>query len=152
IFYAHIGGVPYQLLHFDPNDSAKSQLTTDDWVKILGAGKANFDPMAGGQNPYDETGIDAHMIEAFAPRSGLPIPSSPDTADPIPGREWVTDANWMFVARQFSCTFPLATARDCTLPANQAICDCPSMAAGVNHDQVPPVCNSADVTKQVKAK
>ena len=31
-----IGGVPHQLLHFDPNSASNSVLTDDDWVRILG--------------------------------------------------------------------------------------------------------------------
>jgi hypothetical protein len=36
VFFAVVGGVPHQLLHFDPNDPEKSRITSDDWNKILG--------------------------------------------------------------------------------------------------------------------
>ncbi len=70
IFYAHIGGVPYQLLHYTPNDPKASALTATDWVSILG------------NNPdgYDYSGIDPHMIEAYAPRAGLPAADAGDQA------------------------------------------------------------------------
>src|SRR5262249_52397838 len=50
VFFAHIGGVPYQLLHFTPGHAKESQLVDSDWVKILGK-----DPLH-----YDYTGIDPH--------------------------------------------------------------------------------------------
>ncbi|MFO0679878.1 MAG: hypothetical protein U0169_25365 [Polyangiaceae bacterium] len=34
--YGIIGGVPYQLLHFDPNVPGSAQLNDADWVKVLG--------------------------------------------------------------------------------------------------------------------
>jgi hypothetical protein len=141
IFYAHIGGVPHELLHYDPNSAQNSVLTDFDWEKILG-----HDP----QN-YDYTNIDPHMIESFAPRAGLPPPSSSDVTDPIHGREWLTNASSGRVDLQYACTFPLAVPRDCTDPANAAICDCPSSAGGLTHDELPPVCGTT-VTQQVKAK
>ncbi len=141
VFYAHVGGVPHELLHFTPNDPRASELTDDDWVKILGR-----DPQK-----YDYTGIDAHMIESFSPRAGLPPPPAADNADPIHGREWVTNANANFVDLQYACTFPLARPRDCSLPENAEICDCPALA-GAPHDQVPPVCSATTVTQQIRAK
>jgi hypothetical protein len=84
IFYAHIGGVPHQLLQSTPGDGTcpagtaavdcpqKSALTSADWVKLLGAGPAAYTGL--GTMSYDYTGIDPHMIEAMTPRnvSGLP--------------------------------------------------------------------------------
>jgi hypothetical protein len=140
IFYAHIGGVPSRLLHFKPNDPAASTLTDADWTSILGKDTEH----------YDYSGIDPHMIEDFAPRPGLPPPSSADNADPDNGREWVTNAG-QGVDRQFACTFALPGAgRDCTQAANQQICDCPT-APGTPHDQVPPLCD-ASTTRQIRAK
>jgi hypothetical protein len=138
IFYAHIGGVPNQLLHFVAGDSVASALSTADWTKILGN-----DP-----EKYDYTGIDPHMIESYQPRAGLPDPTMPDNADPENGREWTTDTNpansGNFVDREFACTFPLTTPRDCTAAANSASCDCPT-ATGTTwgHNFTPPVCGGA---------
>ena len=56
VFYAHIGGVPSQLLHFAPGNPDASALTDADWVKILGT-----DP-----EHYDYTGIDPRMVESFS--------------------------------------------------------------------------------------
>ena len=141
IFYAHIGGVPSRLLHFKPNDPGASLLTDADWTAILGKDTEH----------YDYSGIDPHMIESFAPRGTLPPPASADNADPDNGREWVTNAG-SGVDRQFACTFALPTAaqRDCTVAANQQICDCPT-TAGTPHDQVPPLCD-ASTTRQIRAK
>ncbi len=69
IFYAVIGGVPWQLLHFDPTSAKNSLLSSDDWVRILGTDPDNF----------NYTGIDPHMVESYAPRVGAdrrPRPSS----------------------------------------------------------------------------
>ena len=126
IFYMHIGGVPSQLLHYVPGNAAASALAESDWQKILGR-----DPEG-----YDFTGIDPHMLESVSPRAGLAAPSSADDADPVNGREWVTNAG-QGVDLQFACTFPLAVPRDCTSPTNSQICDCPS-ALGEPHAQVPP--------------
>jgi hypothetical protein len=138
IFYAHIGGVPYQLLHFTPGNSAASALTAADWVKILG----------NGPETYDYSGIDPHMIESYQPRAGLPDPTSADNADPESGREWTTDTNpannGNFVDLEFACTFPLTTPRDCTLAANAASCDCPTTAGTTwEHGYTPPLCGGA---------
>ncbi len=138
VFYAHIGGVPWQLLHFMPNDATASALVTADWVKILGNNPEN----------YDYTGIDPHMIESYQPRAGLPDPTMADNADMENGREWITDTNpaqnGAFVDREFACTFPLTTPRDCTAAGNSASCDCP-VTAGVTwmHQYAPPVCGGA---------
>jgi hypothetical protein len=138
VFYAHIGGVPWQLLHFVPNDANASALSAADWVAILGT------------NPdgYDYSGIDPHMIESYLPRAGLPDPTSADDADPDNGREWITDTNpsnsGNFVDLQFACTFPLTAPRDCTDAANSASCDCPSEAGSTwGHSYTPPVCGGA---------
>jgi hypothetical protein len=135
VFYAHIGGVPNELLHFKANDTAASALTASDWVKILGN-----DP-----DHFDYSGIDPHMIESYSPRAGLPPPGSPDDADPINGREWVTDTNpaqgGAFVDLQFACTFPLQLARDCTATENQQACDCPKdPGATWGAQYLPPLC------------
>jgi hypothetical protein len=142
VFYAHIGGVPHQLLQEDPTNPdspQKDTLATADWVKILGA-----DPLH-----YDYTGIDPHMIEDYQPRAGLSSPSSADDADPINGREWITNQDPMEVLavdREYACMFPLAQSsyRDCSSTAYQAAgCDCPG---GLQYEQTPPVCDVSACT------
>jgi hypothetical protein len=159
VFYAHIGGVPHQLLHFKHGDPTSSTLSHADWVKILGNGLVN------GPDPYDTSGIDPHMIESFLPRAGIAPPGSAQNADPIIGHDWITDqpvgvmgGHVLQVDRQYACTFPLVdsngilTSRDCTLPQNGNFCDCPHMAGTVNAMQLPPVCDPTTITKQVAAK
>ena len=70
VFYAHIGGVPQALLHFDPASPAKSALTADDWVKILGRDPEHF----------DYSGIDPHMM----PDTGFPHIHDDDDALTVP--------------------------------------------------------------------
>ncbi len=163
VFFAHIGGVPHQLLHFKPGDPVASTLSAADWVKILGT-----DP-----ERYNYNGIDPHMYESYTPRlagqaeaftnpptfdSSGTNPLSPtaamSTADPINGREWITDlpmgGHRLEVDRQFACIFPLTTPRDCTQAVNGYACDCPSTP--LTHDQTPPVCSDATPTQQIAAK
>jgi hypothetical protein len=181
IFYAHIGGVPWQLLHFDPTNLANSQLSAPDWVRILGKGAANY--TVGGSTPltHDYTGIDPHMIESYLDRTTLnqsyaidssktnalaPSSGAPAAPDPVNGREWVTDqpaptgmmdaqglpiGHVLPVDRQYACTFPIA-ARDCTLPQNANSCDCPSDATGLTPAQIPPLCDPNKPTSQIFAK
>jgi hypothetical protein len=150
VFYAHIGGVPHQLLHFKAGDPAASTLTAADWVKIVGK-----DPES-----YDYTGIDPHMIESVSPRPGLPAPGSSDTADPITGHEWITDtgaAHVFAVDIQYACTFPLVDAtgvpapRDCTQLQNAYECDCPGTAS-LTSAELPPICDPTTQTIQIGAK
>jgi hypothetical protein len=160
VFYAHIGGVPHQLLHFKPADPMGSQLTDADWTRILGKDPEHF----------DYTGIDPHMIEDYKDRTATTVqvdttgtnPLSPATAagmpDPVTGREWVTNTEMtagghvFAVDREYACTFALPAARDCTLAQNQDACDCPSRAGLLTHDQLSPVCDDNVQTKQVAAK
>ncbi|MGO9835943.1 MAG: hypothetical protein ACLP1X_17200 [Polyangiaceae bacterium] len=151
IFYAHIGGVPHELLHFTPGNSMASALTDADWVKILG--NNSIPPN------YDYTGIDSHMIESFQARSGIPVcPAAPD-GDGV--CDWVTNSgagHILNVDREYACTFPLVgtngqpTTRDCTLAQNQNFCDCPHMAGTVSPAQLPPICDQTTITNQVGAK
>jgi hypothetical protein len=166
VFFAHIGGVPHQLLHFMPGDPVASTLSAADWVKILGT------------NPeiYNYNGIDPHMYESYTPRlpgqaetltnpptfdssgtNALAPTNAPSTgagSDPINGREWITDlpmgGHRLEVDRQFACIFPLTTPRDCTQAVNGYACDCPSTP--LTHDQTPPVCSDTNPTMQVAAK
>jgi hypothetical protein len=147
VFYAHIGGVPNQLLHFTPGNPAASVLTDTDWVKILGSDPLN----------YDYTGIDPHMIESFTPRPGIPGPGSAPGADPISGYDWITNdgaGHILNVDLEYACTFPLVDAmgnpvtRDCTLQENQNFCECPHFQGAVTADQLPPICDPATQTTQ----
>jgi hypothetical protein len=132
IFFAVVGGVPNSLLHFDPNDPEKSRIVNDDWNHILGRDPANFN--------YE--GIDAHMIQSVAPRTGVPAPSDTrgdngDKADPV-GRDWKTGDDDL----QYACTFDLPEKRTCT--ATDPSCDC---ATAKN----PPLCGPTS-GDQIKAK
>jgi hypothetical protein len=97
IAFAVIGGVPPQLVTPAPS-----------WTAIVGK-----DP-----DHYDFTGIDLHMIESKTPRAGLPGPGSPDTADPISGREWDTALNDL----EFACVFDLPTPRTCSTGDQSCAC------------------------------
>ena len=86
IFFAHIGGVPFQLLQSTPGDGTcpsgtaaadcpqKDAITPADWVRVLGTGPAAF--TGSGTMSYDYTGIDPHMIEAMTPRNATGLPNS----------------------------------------------------------------------------
>ncbi len=135
IFFAVVGGVPHQLLHFDPNDPEKSRITNDDWVKILGRDPANF----------DFSGIDPHMIQSVQPRTaaglkGADLPRGENGDDPINGREWNTGKADL----QYACTFKLPTPREC--PQGEASCDCGGDPSSTN----PPLCGQGN--QQVRAK
>ncbi len=122
VFFALIGGVPSSLLAPAP-----------DWTKILGANPA----------AYDETGIDAHMVQSITPRAGLAPPAarSDNGPDPIHGREWDTAGRDL----QYACTFALPTPRSCV--ANDVSCDCsPDFAPDAG---APPLCQGND---QVRGK
>jgi hypothetical protein len=144
VFYAHIGGVPHQLIQTTPGETdaqgnvlcaattpaqdcpQKDTLNVADWTKILGQGPAT------GGSPYDYTGIDPHMIENYdPPRTGTayntgetetipagdPSPSG-GGPDPMNGRDWTTDSvnpsHGLPVDREYACIFPLPTPRDCS--------------------------------------
>ncbi len=136
VYFSVIGGVPHQLLQVDPanpDSPQKDTLSPDDWMKILGA-----DPLS-----YNFTGADLHMLESIDPRPGLPPPDSPNDADPINGREWTTNGNFL----QYACTFVLTAPHDCLDPLYSSFCDCPESNA-----TPPPVCDATTPTLQVKAK
>ena len=154
VYFAHIGGVPHQLLQVDPTNPdspQKDSLSDADWQKILG------------RNPdaYDYTGIDPHMVEDFEPRKGLVFPSAASPTgggpDPISGREWVTNTGPasaggnaavsttphtdLNVDREYACIFPLTTPRDCSNAAgyvDREACDCST--PGLPGQAVPAVC------------
>jgi hypothetical protein len=166
VFFVHIGGVPHQLLHFVPGNPSASALTAADWVKILGTEPKH----------YNYNGIDPHMYEWYTPRLPSPVgggeglpnpplfdasgtnplapPSAPSNADPVSGREWITDqpvgGHRREMDIQYACTFPLVVSLDCTQAVNGYACDCP--ATPLTHDQTPPVCSDANPTIQIAAK
>jgi hypothetical protein len=116
VFYAHIGGVPHQLLQLTPGETdpdgttclagtpqadcpQKDTLQPADWMKILGEGFG----ATSGTNAYDYTGIDPHMVEDFEPRTyagltapasyaAIPAPGAAPAPDPINGWEWQTNS------------------------------------------------------------
>ncbi len=154
VYYAHIGGVPHQLLQQDPTNPdspQKAALTADDWVKILGK-----DP-----EHEDYTGIDPHMIESYEARPGLPAPTSPapgGNPDPISGREWVTDqgsGHVLDVDREYACIFPLAAPRDCSDGSDPHVkygCDCPASGSSLTYGELPPLCDPNSNSTQLAAK
>lgn len=132
IFFAVVGGVPNELLHFTPGNPDASRIVEADWVKILG------------QRPqdYNFTGIDPHMIQSVAPRPGLEGPSGTlgdNGSDPVHGREWDTKQDDL----QYACTFNLPATRNCT--AQDPSCDC------AIDGKTPPLCGN-QVGEQLKAK
>jgi hypothetical protein len=169
VFYAHIGGVPHQLLQDDPanpDSPQKASLTDVDWKLILGN-----DPES-----YDYSGIDPHMIESVGPRTGVPVPangfavadpSAPEGTDPISGREWTTNSTAPMhqgaqVDVQYACTFKLPVPRQCDPAAISAdptlvdSCTCtspaPNTGGAFTHAEVPAVCNDTVPTQQDFAK
>jgi hypothetical protein len=180
IYYAHIGGVPHQLLQTnpsDPNSTQKETLTSDDWTLILGNNGADMN------NPetYDYTGIDPHMVESYQSRTGVAVPpngfkvSDPTTAegtDPIAGREWITDSttpehSGLLVDREYACIFKLTdnkgnpAPRQCDMAATTSdptlldSCDCTPPSSGgttFSQSQLPAVCNDQKQTQQDYAK
>jgi hypothetical protein len=151
VFYTHIGGVPASLLHYAPGNVQASALSAADWVKILGTDPLN----------YDYTGIDAHMIESYQPRTGVGAPGSPNGTDPVNGHDWITDTgagHILQVDREYACTFPLVDGsgapapRDCTLAQNANFCDCPHAAGTLTALQLPPICDTTTFTLQTGAK
>jgi hypothetical protein len=178
IYYAHIGGVPHQLLQVNPSDAnspQKDTLTPADWQLILGNNPETF----------DYSGIDPHMVESYQSRATVPVPTmgghplstlngTPTPyalPDPISGYEWVTDSTapehtGLLVDREYACIFPLTdpttgnkAPRQCddtsTMadPTLQDSCDCqpPSMGSFTTAE-VPPVCNPTKPTEQDYAK
>ena len=106
VFFAHIGGVPHELLQGTPGGAdgscpagtaqadcpQKNQLAPTDWVKILGQGAAAYVPPFPAFS-YDYTGIDPHMIESEYPRQllgtaaaaggGIAVTSNPAVTAPV---------------------------------------------------------------------
>ena len=123
VYYAHIGGVPHQLLQANPGNPDSPQ--KDD----PHGGRLEADPRQGSARTTTTAGIDPHMIESYQSRMGAGaaggrLPRSadleqPKAADPISGRECVTDSTsaehqGLRVDREYACTFKLAAPRDCS--------------------------------------
>jgi hypothetical protein len=182
VYYAHIGGVPHQLLQARPGDAAdagggvacpagtpaaecpqKDTLSPADWQKILGnipQGYAASSEVNPGPRAYDYSGIDPHMIESFQPRPGLAAPptSLPSAnPDPISGYEWITDQgsqHVLSVDREYACIFPLTTPRDCSDTTDPSVgYTCDCPSqAGLTAEQLPPLCDPRNQTSQIAAK
>jgi hypothetical protein len=120
VFFAVIGGVPWQLLTENPTDPKapfKQSLMDADWVKILGKDPAT----------YQNEGIDPHMIESIKPRAGIACgQGAPSSCDAFHGREWDTLTSKIGIDLQYACTFTLPKQKDCTKLPEGATCDCPS--------------------------
>ena len=148
VFFAVIGGVPPELLHFDPSGTEeaadKNRITEDDWKKIIGQ-----DPVH-----YNYDGIDPHMIQSVEPRKALvtannspDLPRGNNGTDPYNGREWETKKRDL----QYACTFPLNVPRPCG--ANALSCDClndPNDASKPLGNQ--PLCAEDGSPTQTRAK
>ncbi|HEY8086385.1 MAG TPA: hypothetical protein VIF09_01025 [Polyangiaceae bacterium] len=133
VYYAHIGGVPNQLLHYDPTNPASTNLSPADWKAILGN-----DP-----STYDTTGIDPRMVETYEER---PVASGPSA----------TATTWPeYWDLKYACTFTLAQPRDCTQVGAQQGCDCAEssssapLPAGTSGWEL---CQPGSPTMQVSAK
>jgi hypothetical protein len=96
VYYAHIGGVPSKLLHYDPTNPSSTQLSDADWKAILGNDPSTF----------DTSGIDPSMLETYEQR---PLYSAPGST------------YWDLA---YACTFALNPVRDCTQVGAAQGCDC----------------------------
>jgi hypothetical protein len=128
VFFAVIGGVPNELLHFDPNNPDASRLTDEDWVKIVGR-----DPKA-----YDYSGQDPRMVQSIKPRADRPAPGGADFTGEdklnTTHRDWDTKSKDL----QYACTFALPTMMqkaasadgDCADGSDAPLCDGPASKPG----------------------
>jgi hypothetical protein len=164
VYFAHIGGVPNELLTTTTNGvvSVKETLAASDWQAILG-----MDPQT-----YNYSGIDPHMIESYAPRSGLPVAGAGATIQGDEAPDWYTDGNPsstfpqrvnLPVDREYACVFKLATPRNCdpnnanNSEADISSCDCSTAGPGgtaptLPADHVPAVCDAQNPLQQDYAK
>jgi len=131
VFFAVVGGVPQDLIHFDASNVEKSKVTEEDWVKIIGR-----DP-----DKYNLEGMDARMDQSVKPRNGRPAPSAtPGTNfDGKELRDWDTKGQDL----QYACTFPLAAPVQCGA-TNKETCDC-------DGTKNPPLCSAATTQSRAKA-
>jgi hypothetical protein len=144
VFFAHIGGVPWQLLTENPSDTSapfKKSLSRMDWIKLVGKDPAT----------YQIDGIDSHMVESIQPRAGIACgTAAPTNCDPFHGREWNTPTSKIGIDLQYACTFPLPKPKTCTELPDGASCDCVGSFSG-------PLCapnpkDSNRLTLQVRGK
>ena len=165
VYYAHIGGVPNELLtttDSSGNVTVKETLAASDWTAILGNDPQN----------YDYTGIDSHMIESYQPRPGLPVAGSGATVQGDEAPDWYTDGapSATFPPRvnlpvdlEFACVFQLALPRNCdpqnanNSEADISSCVCSTAGPGgasptLPADHVPSVCDAQNPLQQDYAK
>jgi hypothetical protein len=167
VFYAHIGGVPNELLTTTTNGQVqvKETLAPSDWKLILGNNPQTF----------DYSGIDPHMIESYSPRSGLPVAGSGATVQGDEAPDWYTDTPAgattatfpqrvnLPVDREYACVFKLAMPRNCdpgnanNSEADISSCDCSTAGPGgtaptLPADHVPSVCDAQNPLQQDYAK
>jgi hypothetical protein len=120
VFFALIGGVPWQFLTEDPRPGStapfKESLSEADWVRILGKDPAT----------YQSEGIDFHMIETYKKnsRDNKCPDTAPNNCDPINGKEWDTSTSKLGLDLQYACIFDLPTPKNCADPVNEPACDC----------------------------
>lgn len=131
VFFAVVGGVPHQLI--TENTDENGAFSEAGWKKVLGEDPAN----------YNYSGIDPHMIQSITPRDGLPAAAAvgENGSDPYHGREWDTKK----VDLQYACTFELDPGKAKICPDGDLSCDCDGTKA-------PPLCDSANPKKQIRAK
>ncbi len=141
VYFGLIGGVPGSLLPEVVGEDGQLEQRID-WTKVLGRDPAS----------WDESGIDAHMIQSTRPRPGLPPPTASDDADPAHGREWTTADQDL----QFACTFDLyerdesgaavPVRRPCTgADLSSGSCDC-------DGTKDTPLCDPGDRSVQIRGK
>jgi hypothetical protein len=97
IQFSIVGGVPADLLHYDPTQTFGAKLQPADWSRILGS-----DPLA-----YKFDGADPRMLESMTKRTGVADDYTTNNSD-----------------LEYACTFDLPAPRDCTTNANKFACDC----------------------------
>jgi hypothetical protein len=106
VLFSIVGGVPLDLLHYDPNAKTAARLSDADWIAVLGKDPLN----------YDFTGADPRMLESIAKRNGVPT-----------DRTIATNADL-----QYACMFDLPAPRDCTLEVNRYSCSCDTTTTADN--------------------
>ena len=157
VYYAHIGGVPNELLTTNVNGvvTPKDTLAASDWQLILGNDPEN----------YDYSGIDPHMIESYQPRPGMPVAGSGAAVVGDEAPDYVTDGETparvnLPVDLEYACVFPLATPRNCDTgtvanPSTQTEADiggCACSTTGLAAADVPSVCDAENPLQQDYAK
>jgi hypothetical protein len=155
VYYAHIGGVPHELLtttDASGNVTVKQTLSASDWMSIVGTDPEN----------YDYSGIDPHMIESYQPRAGIPVAGSGATIVGDEAPDYVTESTTVTLVNlpsfdvEYACVFPLATPRNCDPGnANNSEADisaCVCSTSGLAADAEPSVCDAQNPLQQDYAK